>query len=668
MTRLAATSRASLLLAALLAPGAGRAAAEEGIVIRPLGGVRPEAAALLARGGESGGPLRLQGVALALGTATPAAPVLVAIELDGATLLANHPGGVLGIELAVYAADAAGRIAATRTEGIAVDLSRWADAAAAGGVRWVGSFDLAPGDWSFRIFARVRQTGAFGIRQTRCVVPAAAARRLDVVAPGDAGWIEARSPGLSPAVAAALETLGGPPAALPVVPAEAPASWWAIGSGGGAGPLTARLADGLGRPAGEPAVAPGETRSLAPGVEALAIEIAPPRGNPGWRDLVVARDGVETSPRRLIVQPGADAGTWAELARVAVGTRPEDRLRRTVAPPASKKEKARFRAAYREAWQRYGKGDREGGVAALQTFEADALAADRRNAMGWLDHADRELVAHAIERRPGAALPLALFYRDLFRAHLGAGRLGLARRAETRAGDLLVRFAERAASPEDRAIAAAALDALAAELLTISAPQRAIKLLERSTALVSDRAETWLALAALRERDRDFHEAIVALDKALAAAPRHREARLRLARVALLSGSAKRGIALLDALASEPVADWVGVVAVQERVRLRLAENDVAGARVLLERAVERWPREPSLALALAYAYERSGRRGDARNAASRAVQVGATFSHSPRKLYSEPPTAALAAGSAAIEAAVMLRLDELATAVEGLT
>jgi tetratricopeptide (TPR) repeat protein len=702
-------ARASHLRALVaLALAAGAPAATRGdttVIVRSIGGVRPEAAALLARGG-GGGPLRLQAVALALGVAAETAPVAVAVEIDGPPLLANHPGGVLGIELAVYAVDGGGRVAASRSEGIAIDLSRRAEEVSDGGVRWVGSFDLAPGEWTFRVLARVRQTGAFGLRETRATVRRAGSPGLDVVAPSAGAWIEGRSPALSPVAAAGLEALGGPPAAMAVLPSAAPSKLWILSAGApGAfsasaqGALSATLVDGLGRAAGEPALTPSGGRALGPGLEALAVEIAPPGGAPGLRDLTVAGPGGATSsPRRLIVAAAEGTGSWNLLARVAVGggealpaagsvaqttrTTGDYTVRATppgestsagpptpalpAVPAPSGRELTRFRNAYRDAWGQYARGDRDGAVDALQTYEASVLAGDKRRGMGWLEQSDRPLVEAALQKRPAALLPLALFYRDLFRAHLAAGKIGLGRRAEQRAADLLVRLAERAGDDEEREVAAAALESFAADLLSIQAPDRAADLLERATRLIPRRAASWVALAALRERNRNLAGAAAALDRALAASPGHREARLRRARIDLLGGSSRRAIELLDALLDEPVADWAGVVATQERVRLLLAEGDVEGARARLERAVERWPHEPSLALALAYVYERAGRRADARGSAERSVASGATFGRSPRKLYAEPPVAVLSAGTAAVEAAALLRLDDLAAVAGG--
>jgi len=658
-----------LLLAAALVALPARAELDAPLV-RPLGGVRAPDAALLARGG-SGGALRMQATALPVAYPAEGIPVLVVVELDGPALVAHHPGGRLGVELTLYAVDTGGRVAAVRSEGAALDLDRRGADLASAGLRWQASLALAPGEWSLRVLARVRQTGAFGLRETRLTLPrptAAGPFFLAPAAPPASGWIDAPSPDLDPAAAAAIAALGGPPAALPLLGAEAPARLWALVAGGDTSDFAVRLSDGLGRPAGEPLATAGERRPLGPGLAAVALELAPPGGAAGLRDLALAARGgaLRAAPWRFVLRPGQGAGAWTDLLRVAAVSEESSALTPApVAPPASKEDRERFAAAYREAWRRWAAGDPEGAVGGLQTFEEGALAADKRRAMFWLEQADRPLAAEVLEARPGAALPLALFYGELFRAHLAAGRIGLARRAETRAADLLARFAASAESAAQKELAAAALEGMAADLLAAEAPQRAADLLERATRLAPRRIADWVALAAIHERDRRLETALLELERALALDPGHREARLRRARIERLRGNERRAGEILDALAAELVTDWIGVVAVQERTRQLLGGGEVAAAVALLERAAARFPTEPSLALALSYAYERSGRRGEARAAAERAVSARSTFAAAPRKRYAAPPIEPLAAGRAEVEAAGLLASADLARALD---
>lgn len=659
-------------LAAFALAGGPILAQEVAPLVRPLGGIPPPAAALLTRGG-SGGALRLQATALPVAYPATAIPLLVVVELDGPSLISNHPGGRLGVEIYLYAIDNGGRIAASRAEGIAVDLDSIGSELVNGGLRWQTSVALDPGEWSLRVLARVRRSGGFGLREIRLTLPRPGSGGpfyLAPVAPSAPGFVDALSPSLDPAAGAALQALGGAPAAMPLLAADAPSRFWALVAGGDAAAFTSRLTDGLGRPAGEPTVTAGARQPLGSGLQAIALELTPPGGAAGLRDLVLALPGGKVAePRRLIVRAGEEPGAWTDLLRIAaVG---EESLApppaTVVAPPASREEIQRIGATYLDAWSRYASGDQEGAVAAVETFESGLLASNRRRAMGWLDQSDRPLAAEVVRARPEAVLPLALFYGDLFRAHLATRRIGLARRAEMHAADLLDRFAELATVGRQKELAAAAYEGMAADLLSAEAPRRAADLLERATRVAPGRAADWLALAAIQERDRRFEQALAALDRVLSIEPRNREARLRQARIEQLRGNSRRAATAYDALAAEPVVDWIGVVAIQERARQLLADGELAAAVVLLESAGQRFPAEPSLALALSYAYERAGRRASARAAADRAVAARPAFAGAPRKRYSAPPIEALSSDRAEVETAGLLAGKSLAEALAAL-
>jgi hypothetical protein len=76
---------------------------------------------------------------------------------------------------------------------------------------------------------------------------------------------------------------------------------------------------------------------------------------------------------------------------------------------------------------------------------------------------------------------------------------------------------------------------------------------------------------------------------------------------------------------------------------------------------VERWPREPSLWVALAFAAERAGDRATSRHAVAQAAAADRAFAVAPRKLYAAPPRLALAVGRSEVEMQGLLRLPALA-------
>jgi len=653
---------------ATLAAGAlcAAAASASDVQVRPIGGTTAQMAALLARGGD-GGPLRAAATAVPLALRAASVPVLVVVEIDGASLLDGHPGGRLGIEAHLYAVAAGGRIAAARSEGIAIDLARAGDAVASSGVRWLVPLDLPPGDYALRVLLRERRTGSFGLREVRLLLTSpgdGGATFLAAVVPSTVAWVDAPSPALDSATLERLAAEIGVPAAFPVLPAASAAAIQAWVGGGSAPELAAQLTDSRGASPAPAELEPAGASPIGEGLEALRFAISLPERQ-GLQDLRLA--GAEGTPRalpqRVVLRPAEEAVAWNQIARVAPVTAATQSA--SVAPPlASKADRRRLRAAYDRAFGRFARGERVDSVLELAAFEQGALDAERRRAMGWLEAAEAEALASAVARERQALLPLSLFYRDLHATHLEQGRIGLARRSERIAERLLGQLAETAADDEERRLAAAALESLAAELIEVGAPGRAADLLKRSADLVPDRVGIWVALGALYERDQRYADGALALDRALGLQPRHREARLRRARLYGLAGDAKRCAAELDALLAEPVADWIGVVAAQERVRALFAEGAFAAAAERLAAVAARHPGEPSLGIALAYALERAADRAGSRAAIARAAVADRAYAQAPRKLYAEPPRLLLAAGRAEVETAALLRLDALAAAL----
>jgi Flp pilus assembly protein TadD len=294
-------------------------------------------------------------------------------------------------------------------------------------------------------------------------------------------------------------------------------------------------------------------------------------------------------------------------------------------------------------------------------LEVDSALATRRR--GRPGAVEEPAIERLTERDAALLLPLSVLYLELERAALAAGRLPEARRARELAEDLAVRLAAGSSdSAPRRGLAAALLEALAADRIEARDSAAAAALLERAARLAPDRAAPWLTIGILYERDRVLDGARAAFDRVLAAEPGHREARLRRARVDLLAGRAEAG-AELERLAREKL-DWIGVVAAEERTRQLLAEDRDEAAIALLAPLVEVAPREASLQRALAYALERTGRRLAAREHVARATAATARPGTTPRKRYAEAPERLLLDRRVEVERAALLALPELAAAL----
>jgi Flp pilus assembly protein TadD len=206
------------------------------------------------------------------------------------------------------------------------------------------------------------------------------------------------------------------------------------------------------------------------------------------------------------------------------------------------------------------------------------------------------------------------------------------------------------------------LEALAADRIEGRDSAGAAALLERAARLAPDRAAPWLTIGILFERDRVLDRARAAFDRVLAIEPGHREARLRRARVDLLAGRDEAGDEL-ERLASERL-DWIGVVAAEERTRQLLAAGRDEAAIEFLLPLVEAAPGEASLARALAYALERTGRRLAAREHVARSTAATSRPGTTPRKRYAEAPERLLLDRRVEVERAALLALPDLASAL----
>ena len=135
-----------------------------------------EASSKLMGGAESG----------AIGSAVLAAPfraagggdrayVPVLIEVDGPALLVAKPGGVLPVEVYVYALGADGAIQDFLFQALGLDLAKAEEPLRQGGLKFFGHLDLPAGEYSVRTLIRNGATGAYGLRVSPLTVPAFAA-------------------------------------------------------------------------------------------------------------------------------------------------------------------------------------------------------------------------------------------------------------------------------------------------------------------------------------------------------------------------------------------------------------------------------------------------------------------------------------------------------------
>ena len=227
--------------------------------------------------------------------------------------------------------------------------------------------------------------------------------------------------------------------------------------------------------------------------------------------------------------------------------------------------------------------------------------------------------------------------------HLDAHRLTLAIHSRRHAVDLIDLYINLSTHPGRSGTASALLTSLGGFLQGASMSSVAISLYERALELETANAATLISLAGLYERQGSYDKALVYLEELLRHHADHREARLRLAINLERVERRTEGVEALERILVTSESDWILSLAYQELARLAVADGDPARGRVLLEEARTRLPRDPSLAVQLAYLADRVGAPGGPSRLAE-ALEANVRSSQpSPRSLYSRVSGEALA-------------------------
>ncbi|MEO7793515.1 MAG: hypothetical protein ABIV06_01980 [Thermoanaerobaculia bacterium] len=319
---------------------------------------------------------------------------------------------------------------------------------------------------------------------------------------------------------------------------------------------------------------------------------------------------------------------------------------------------------YRDIFHTFVTGDRSEAVGRAAALETQALAANPGKALEWLSQADGGLLGTYLQAEPDCALPLVQFYQRLVLTHASRRSYQLLHRALHVADGLFEQMTLDANSQTARLLTADAYSGFAADLLGVPAPTRALEMLGRGVVLAPDDDDANIALAVLLLRDRRANDAQERLDHVLDRHPANREARLR--RVLMRSGVSADGRAAqeLEKLALSGDSDWIALVAAQERVRRQLAADDWNKSIAFLNRALERFPGDSSLRVALAFATARANRRAEAYLSAQSALNVRPSRGEGARRIFAELPIRLLREQAARATAAADQRLPRLAAAL----
>jgi len=413
----------------------------------------------------------------------------------------------------------------------------------------------------------------------------------------------------------------------------------------------------------------GRTRISGSAPERLAVDVDLPKLETGrYRAAVVVKDGPET-PELTVLYLGEGAPDqdllWAQLRRLSGEAPPP--VPTAAVPEAQGKGRKRnaeieriARQGYEEAVRSLASGSPlDQVVERLSTIEtglyrqapqqADAVREVELETARRLGKGDAEVL-----------LPIALLHAELYRKLRDGREYLLAENARRTSADLVAVYAERGGSAT---VAAQALLSLAADLLVSGVQGASRDLLGRALTLDGRSEAAGLFLAASYERDGDYPKAVEILEGLARAHPESFEARLRLAVNLDRIGRTAEARQAFQKMISEPGPEWVRTIAYQEMVRLHLRDKRQPEAVALLRQALSRLPREPQLAVQLAYLLDRQGSAADARQILDR-LPAGA--GDSPRHRYGQWPIAALDEARRSLAQQSLLRLAALSRALDG--
>ncbi len=338
----------------------------------------------------------------------------------------------------------------------------------------------------------------------------------------------------------------------------------------------------------------------------------------------------------------------------------------SAAQPRSFKKKD-FQKQYRRVLERYAEGDFEDAVSSLVELESAAVAEYGVKVL------DRMLKAKLIVLRDlmvdggiEVLAPVTLLHEDTYVAYLDLGSSPLARHSRTMTADLVQFYAEQGDSQEDQLMASGLMASLAGRFQEAYLDSAAAELFALALDVDPRNAAALQGLAGLYERRGEYERTVLYLEQLADVDPLNREGRLRLAVNLMRVDRQRKSGETLRQLIDEPDSDWILSLAYQELARILTDNADFTSARSLLEEAVGRLPRDPSLPIQLAYLSDREESvDGDIDLLVwlRRSAEDGG---ESPRYLYSQIPKSALEDLRRALRQERQDRLLLLAAALDG--
>jgi len=632
----------------------------EAPAVRVLGarGLKMESVALLVSG-EQGGSIHVAVLPLLFPGAAGRVRVPVVLEVDGATLLKGNTGGLLRVEVCLYAVakkpggGAGGRVEASLLETIEADLARVGSAIERSGLQYAGELSLAPGEYSLRVLVRNALTGEVGLRFVNLAVPDPAAGPLVLApafpnpAPSPAGgpWVAALSKvaRTSPAV---LED-GALPVAQPVLGVDQEARFevpvWKL-------TMPAALKVEVLRPdGGRAAELPARivVRREAGGVHWITVSFVPTGLEQGRYQIRVSSGPAASSWASpfVLLAGGGEGKVWAELMHTGQSPAREATQREPARSRRRRLDASPIRDSYRQSLQLLASGDQTAARRAVVAFETPLFAGPNPAAPEDVAEIELNVARDLAAAHPQSLLPVALLHESLYREAQEHRDFLLAAHTRELVFGLAGLYAESARDDAGRHTAARLLLGLASHLAESAPGTLRDRIFRQVLAYDKDEPAAHLYLAAEAEREGRYPDAVTHLEGLLRTHPGDAEARLRLAVSLRRLGKPADADRLLDGLIRGPAAAaelWVITLAYQETGRALVSAGRLDEAERFLRGGLQRVPGDEKLLLQLASVFDlrNDPTQGSEALAGYHPVREGA---ESPRHRYNRVPTDALA-------------------------
>ncbi len=200
-------------------------------------------------------------------------------------------------------------------------------------------------------------------------------------------------------------------------------------------------------------------------------------------------------------------------------------------------------------------------------------------------------------------------------------------------------YAERALTQEQRATAADLFATLGALAQETSSDRSALELFRRALALDPRNESALLGAAAASERQGRYSGALRYLERLYETHPDNVEGRLRLALNLRRGGRESEASYIAEELLRTEAPPWVLSLAYQSLADWLLDAGDLDRAASVLEEGLERFPDDPTLAIAHMYVGERRQPSDPVPDLDASLHAIAASNASSPRLRYALDPT-----------------------------